>query len=138
MSRRFEAALIVTSGRLTLSELAARLQREPSSGSHDKGSIRGFPSWGKRWTHTVWRQIASCLDGPLLEQCEQLLADMPPGCAELVRAEPEDISVCLDIACFFQTAYFNLTLPRKFITDLAAKGIDLEITAYPVAPDVGD
>jgi hypothetical protein len=63
---------------------------------------------------------------------------MPPGYAELVYAERDDISIRLDIVFFFNAAYFNLKLPEDLIRNLAAKGIDLEITAYPVDPDAGN
>ena len=71
----------------------------------------------------------------MLEQCSQLLADMPPACVELVSSKQDDISASLDIAVFFKTPYFGLTLPHGLVAGLAAKGIGLEITGYPVASD---
>ena len=60
---------------------------------------------------------------------------MPPKCIELHTSEPDDISVSLDIAVFYKSAYFNLVMPRGLITELSTKGIDIEITAYPVSSE---
>jgi hypothetical protein len=135
VARQFDLSLIVCSGRLSLLDVATRLRREPEAGSHDKGDPRGLPASGMRWDVTVWRQNARNPDSALAEQCSQLLADMPPGCAELVAAEQDDISVYLDIAVYFNTAYLALTLPRTVIRNLAEQAIALEITGYPVSSD---
>jgi len=135
MARKCDVALVIQSGKFTLSELSARLERNSEPGSHEKGGLRPH---GMPWERTVWRANASDNDAPLRAQCLQLVRDMPPKCAELMAAEPDDVSVWMDIALFFDTAYVTLTLGRDVISELAAKGIGLEITAYPSAAEGQD
>ena len=128
----WDVALIVESGKFSLSDLATRLERNPQSGSHDKGTPRFR---GLLWERTYWRENARKPDAPLQQQCWQVLEDMPPKCSELIAAEPDDVSIYLCIAGFFETAYFSLILPHELIRDLSAKGVGLEIVGYPCGSD---
>ncbi len=130
----FNSAVVVTSCTLSLPELTARLGREPQSGSgsHNRGDQRGLPGQGLTWDRTIWRENAQDDKAPLYEQCSQLLQDMPPKCVELLLAEPNDIAVSLDIVVFYESAYVSFVLPSRLIRELCAKGIDVEVTVYPV------
>ena len=135
MSDRIDVGLIITSNRLSLVELAKRLGRDPPNGSHDKGEPKGLLKRGLTWPCTFWRENVYDTDAPLVTQCMQILKQMPPKCIELLNTEPNDISVSLSIAVFYKSAFFNLNVPRSLITELSHKGIDFEITAYPVMED---
>lgn len=113
MAATFDVGLIVTSRRLSLMELATRLGRKPQTGSHDKGEPRGLKRSGLVWTCTVWRENVRDADASVYQQCSQLLRDMPPACAELLAAEPDDISVTLHVAVFYESAYCNFVAPRS-------------------------
>jgi hypothetical protein len=128
MTAQFDVGLVVTSQTLSLSELTLRLQREPQSGSHDKGAPR--PS-GAFWTISVWRENARDSNASLEAQCLQILKDVPPACMQLVEAAPDDVSISLDIAVFFEDAYLRVQLPSCVIGELAKRGIGLEVTGYP-------
>lgn len=132
MAATFDVGLKVTSRRLSLVELAARLGQEPGSGSHDKGDLRID---GSPWTVTVWRANARDAGVPLLTQCLQVLRDMPRECVELLAGEPEEVSVSLDVAAFYEGAYFNIVLPSGLIRELSSKGVDLEMTVYPAGSE---
>lgn len=134
MAKNFDVSLLIRSRKLSLSELSSRLEREPQSGSHDKGSPRGSVTW----EYTFWRENACDADSSLYAQCSQLLRDIPPKCIELLVAEPDDISVWLDVALFYEGAYCEFDLPRKLIGELFASGVDFSITAYPCSADDSD
>jgi len=131
MVPKCDVGLKVTSHRLSLLDLAARLERDPQSGSHDNGSPRGSPRSGLVWDCTIWRENARDEDATLEVKCKQLLFDMPPKCIELRESYPEDISVYLSIAIFYTGAYASVTLPRCLIREISNKDIDLDITCYP-------
>ena len=132
MATKFDVSMIITSRRLSLSELAVRLERKPPKGSHEIGDPRGLRIHGKVWEETSWRENA--LDTTLAwhEQCLCLLREMPPRCVDLRASDPGDITISLDVAAFFEDAYFNIVVPPSLIGELSEKGIDFEITAYPV------
>ena len=134
MSKPFDVSLAVTSRRFTLAELTARLGRKPSPGSHDKGERRGSSNSNQSWDCNVWRQNPADDSLPLADQCLELLRTMPSACGELRAADPDDFSVSLDIAVFFNTAYFSLVLPHRLIAKAAESHVDLEITGYPSRP----
>jgi hypothetical protein len=60
---------------------------------------------------------------------------MPTSCIDLRAAEPDDLSVCLNIAVFFQTACVDLALPRALIGAIAASGVDVRVSGYPCASE---
>ncbi len=132
MATRYGVSLVVLSHRLSLPQLAAKLGREPGNGSHDMGAPRVR---GTVWPYTVWREDAHDSDAPWHEQCLQPLREMPPECLAVLAAAPDDIAVSLDVAVFFETAYCGLRFGRDVIAELSRKGVDLEITSYPVAPN---
>ena len=128
VNKQFDVGLVVTSKSLSLSDLARRLGRQPQAGSHGKGTPR---TYGTPWAYSVWRE--NSLDGSasLEEQCLQLVEAIPRACRGLVESNPEDVSVFLDIAVYFETAYASIKLRSKFLAKLATIGIDIDITAYP-------
>lgn len=113
------------------------MERQPQPGSHDRGEQRGKPGDSLIWSCTVWREHARDSDASVYAQCTQLLREMPPICAELLATEADDISVILDVAVFYDGAYCDFMMPRSLIGQLAAKGVDFEITAYPVSHSAG-
>jgi len=129
MVATFEVGLIVTSRSLSLMELARPLGQEPAAGSHNKGDARID---GSRWETTVLWLNTRAAGAGLLAQCLQVLGDMPPKCAELAGGKADDLCVSLDVAAFYEGAYFNVVLPSDLIRELASKGVDVEITVYPV------
>lgn len=132
MSTTFDVSLVVMSRRLSLPELASRLEREPQTGSHDKRDLRrGDAAWGC----TIWRGNSQDANAPWCEQCFRLLREMPPKCIELRTADPDDISVGLQVAAFYEAAYFDLTLPHGLMGELSRTGVDIEIVGYPVAEE---
>jgi len=96
---KFYVGLAVTSRKLSLSELAERLGRQPRPGSHDKGAPRGLR--GDTWAQSVWRENARDVNAVWCDQALQLLRDAPPGLGALRAAEPDEVSISLDVAVFF-------------------------------------
>ena len=122
-----------TSRKLTLLELAERLERTPQSGSHDKGTPRGLG--GETWEQTVWRENASDANATWCEQALQLLRDMPSGWGGLFAAERDDVSISIDVAVFCVEAYWSLHLPTNLIDLLSAMGVGFDVTIYPTCGD---
>ncbi|HEY4308627.1 MAG TPA: hypothetical protein VGN12_04160 [Pirellulales bacterium] len=122
---------MVTSKRMSLAELATALGRPPQAGSHDKGARH--PS-GKSWDVTIWRANSLDPSAALEVQSVQLLNDMPSACADLLATSPDDITVTLDVAVYFLTPYSSSIISPAMISALAGKGIQLEITSYPIEP----
>ncbi len=136
MANRCSVGLVFESAELSLSELSAILGREPPSGSHEKGEPRGLPGRGLAWERSQWREDAPDANAPLLVQCESLLAGLPAGWMKLHHSSSEDVSAWLDIAVFFTSAYFSVTLPRSLLGEINARGVDLEITGYPCSEEL--
>src|SRR5438034_1269714 len=104
MGRKFDVSLLITSKALSLTELAALLERPPQTGSHDKDEMHPR---GSTWKTTIWRENARDPNAPFEVQCAQLLTDLPSKCSELIATKAEDIAVSLDVAAYFQTAYLS-------------------------------
>jgi hypothetical protein len=128
MALQIEVALVVMTNTMSLSELSKLLGRTPHSGSHDKGAMH--PN-GSTWPITTWCQNSSDPTAPFDLQCAQLLNDMPPECEKLLSRLPDEISGVLDVAAYFETANFSLDFPRELLDKLSAKGLGIQLSAYP-------
>jgi hypothetical protein len=87
------------------------------------------------WSCTIWRENAADTNALWPEQCLQLLRQMPFRSQELFAADPEDISIVLDIAVFYKTAYTSIALPHELIQEMATRNVVCEITTYPVSEE---
>lgn len=115
---------------LTLSELSARLGRNPSQQySHEKGEARGI---NDVFTETVWRLDSRIpATATLEEHLDNLAAQCPP--AELLRSGtlPQGSRVYVDVAVFFDSANASISIPSKCIDIIRAYGATLEVNCYP-------
>jgi hypothetical protein len=131
MGKEFDASLVITSKSLSLIELATLLERQPQSGSHDKGAPH---SRGNTWGITIWRENARDQGASLEAQCLQLLGDMPSKCADLL-ADKSNFSVKIDVAVYHDSVNCSVPIPANVIEALAARGIAIEIVTYPCRED---
>jgi hypothetical protein len=126
--KTFSVSLDVTSTKLSLHEIAARIGMEPSPDSHDKGSPRGR---GSTWSATIWRLSSQPPESaPLKVHLEDLLSKFHEGvltsaCAIL------DAQVDLSIGVFFDEAYCSVSIPTGFLDAIKEYPVGLEITCYP-------
>jgi len=62
----------------------------------------------------------------------ELLHRVPSTWRSLLEREPNGISIGLDVAFFYDDAYFTVIIPKSVISLLSQTGTDIEITEYPV------
>ena len=125
----FDISLVVTSRNLSLTELSQILGKEPQSGSHCKGGAR---LTGEKWDCSVWRENARDTNADWRDQCLSLLREIPANWADLQSRYPDDISISLDMALFYDTAYASISMPPSLLREILHKNVGLEIAIYPV------
>ncbi len=61
----------------------------------------------------------------------QVLSEWGAKCLQLSGTNPADITVCLDIAVFYDTANCTLELPAQLVSQVAEVRIGVDISTYP-------
>lgn len=133
MPKDFDVSLVVASRKMSLVELNDAIGESPDHGSHSRGEPRDFR--GRTWNASAWRKSARDESGSLESQCLQLLREIPRGALNIRAARPDDISIYLDIGCFFQSAYAAVSVSPAVSEELAKSGVSLELSAYPCSDD---
>lgn len=123
---KFEVSLNVVSLSLALSELANRLGRPPSSGSHSKGDPRG----SGQFASTVWKLCSSLSDGAAIqEHIKDIARQFPPQ--SFIQCVPEGCRVYIDIGLFFDSWNSVVTISHEMLAFINAYKAEIELTCYP-------
>ena len=133
MATGVDISLVVESHSLSLMELSKRLEREPDSGSHNKGDPRAKD---KVWGSTIWRENTFDASLSWCEQCFHLLQKLPPKCKDLLATALDDISIFLDIAVFYESECLSFNMPKRLIDKLSENNVGINITIYPTARNI--
>jgi hypothetical protein len=124
--KRFKVSLDIVSDSLTLSELAAKLGIEPSSGSHSKGDPRGVGEFRS----TEWKLFSMLPDTADLEEHIKAIAVLFPPEA-LVNVLPEGCKVFMDIGVFFDGWNCVVLISREMRLIINAYNAEIELNCYP-------
>jgi hypothetical protein len=125
----FAVSIDVITQDISLREVTAALGIEPSSSSHEKGEIR---SKSELWRETIWRLESGVeSSSPLIEHLHALSDKLSLAGLAALRIESRRLSVCLNVAAFFDTANCVVLIPSEYLRWLSKEGIALELSAYP-------
>jgi len=133
--KTFSVSLLVRSSSLSLDELTLHLRWDHTGGSHTKGEPHSKDR--PPWSETVWRfDSGVSKNAPLQDHLEDLNIRFPPS--ELRRNLPENCTVCVDVAIFFDTLTVSASLPHSAVKITDAYGAELEMTCYPTLSESGE
>ena len=134
--KEFDVSIDISTNLLSLTDLSARLHREPYpfSSSHDKSDLV-LTQTGDRepWATTIWRMFSrKDKSQPLHQHLEDLVAHFPPKELLLPGLLPEDCKVQITIGVYYDTATVSLFLSQGSLDIIQSFKAAVEVVGYPI------